>query len=121
MPQINEPEDESQIDRRHWGELNSEDEESDQESEMDEDEDTGMAAPPTQVDTSYATSAQNDAGIVTPSGGTSTVLGIETPETIELRKKRVDERYVNQSLPSYDFRLISSYTQQLFLIKCLST
>jgi hypothetical protein len=36
LPKINDPEDESQINRRHWGELGSEDEvESDEESDME--------------------------------------------------------------------------------------
>lgn len=93
MPQINEPEDESQIDRRHWGELGSEEEESDQESELDDEEEAETVPTATRTaDAGYVTPAPTDAGTATPSG-VSTVLGLETPDTMELRKKRVEERY----------------------------
>ncbi|KAI6189578.1 PSP domain-containing protein [Aphelenchoides bicaudatus] len=94
LPQINEPEDESQIERRHWGELGSEEEESDQESDVDneleEDDGSGAVASQAHADNGYATPAPTDAGTITPSG-VSTFPGAETPEVIELRKKRVEE------------------------------
>lgn len=52
-----------------------------------------MVVPQTQaaMDTGYVTPAPTDAGTATPSGIT-TIPGVETPDTIELRKKRTDER-----------------------------
>lgn len=89
MPNINEAEDESRIERRHWGEIGSDEEESEEESDMEEEED-GTAAPPP-PESGFVTPA-NTEGFITPSGIT-TVPGVETPESIELRKKKaVDER-----------------------------
>ncbi|KAI6213833.1 PSP domain-containing protein [Aphelenchoides besseyi] len=93
LPNIVEPEDETQIDRRHWGEVGSdEEEESDNDSDMDED-DEGSEMPPPVVhgdSSGYATPAPTDAGTITPSGIT-TIPGVETPDTIELRKRRTVE------------------------------
>lgn len=66
-----------------WGELESESEESSSEEE-EEGEDLGNA-----IDESgLVTPAE---GLVTPSGLTSGVPpGMETPDTIELRKKKIE-------------------------------
>lgn len=85
MPDVD---DESRIERRHWGEIGSE-EESEEESDVEEEEEQtqGMAGqvPP---EGGYVTPAPTE-GFVTPSGIT-TIPGVETPgSTIELRKKRV--------------------------------
>jgi splicing factor 3B subunit 2 len=74
---------EDDIDRAVWGELESESEES-EESEEEEGEDMTAA-----VDESgLQTPAE---GLATPSGLTSGVpAGMETPDTIELRKKKIE-------------------------------
>ena len=73
-----------------WGELESE---SEDESEDEEDEDDKDKQ---QIDeTGLVTPAE---GLITPSGLTSIPAGMETPETIELRKKKIEaemEGYVN--------------------------
>ncbi|KAH3853443.1 splicing factor 3B subunit 2-like isoform X2 [Dreissena polymorpha] len=68
------------IDRSHWGELESEsesEEESESESEEEGPDETGLVTPAE--------------GLVTPSGMTSVPLGMETPDMIELRKKRIED------------------------------
>ncbi|KAL7073315.1 hypothetical protein ACQ4LE_007364 [Meloidogyne hapla] len=88
IPQVSELDDDSRVERRHWGEIGSDEEESeDEEEDSDLDEDT------TQQKTGvpeggYVTPAPTE-GFITPSGIT-TIPGVETPgSTIELRKKRV--------------------------------
>ena len=77
------PVQEDDIDKSHWGELESESEsESESEEESEEEEETvdktGLVTP-------------GDAGLVTPSGLTSVPAGMETPDMIELRKKRIED------------------------------
>lgn len=75
--------DEGDIERNQWGELESESEES---SDEEEEEGEDMANP---VDESgLVTPAE---GLVTPSGLTSVPAGMETPENIELRKKKIEQ------------------------------
>lgn len=72
-----------EIDRTLWGELESESEESSEEEEEDG-EDLGGAAD----ESGLVTPAE---GLITPSGLTSGVPhGMETPDTIELRKKKIE-------------------------------
>lgn len=74
---------EGDIDHNIWGELESESEESSEEEEEDENEDID-----TPLDESgLVTPAE---GMVTPSGLTSVTAGMETPDTIELRKKKIE-------------------------------
>lgn len=74
---------EGDIDHNIWGELESESEESSEEEEDEENED--IDAP---LDESgLVTPAE---GMVTPSGLTSVTAGMETPDTIELRKKKIE-------------------------------
>ncbi|KAL3083052.1 hypothetical protein niasHS_010854 [Heterodera schachtii] len=88
VPQVADDVDESRIERRHWGEIGSDEEESEEESEAEEDDEEGTGAvPPPPPEGGYVTPAPTE-GFVTPSGIT-TVPGVETPSsTIELRKKR---------------------------------
>ncbi|KAK2163247.1 hypothetical protein LSH36_83g04088 [Paralvinella palmiformis] len=76
------PVQEEEVDKSLWGELESEseeEEESEEESEEEGDVDTtGLVTP-------------GDAGLVTPSGVTSIPMGVETPDMIELRKKRIED------------------------------
>ncbi|XP_033103033.1 splicing factor 3B subunit 2-like [Anneissia japonica] len=76
-------EDEEPPEMAPWGELESEsEEESDEEGSEDEEEekpdDTGLITPA-------------DGGLITPSGVTSVTAGLETPEMIELRKKKIED------------------------------
>jgi splicing factor 3B subunit 2 len=71
-----------EIDRTLWGELESESEESSEEEEEDG-EDLGAAD-----ESGLVTPAE---GLITPSGLTTGVPhGMETPDTIELRKKKIE-------------------------------
>lgn len=75
---------EGDIDRNIWGELESESEESSEEEEEEEDEDVdGQNGD----ESGLVTPAE---GMVTPSGLTSVPAGMETPDTIELRKKKIE-------------------------------
>ncbi|CAL1526202.1 unnamed protein product [Lymnaea stagnalis] len=70
---------EEEIDKTQWGELESEsesEEESEEEEEEDKDE-TGLITPAE--------------GLMTPGGITSVPLGMETPDQIELRKRRIED------------------------------
>ncbi|KAF4793884.1 splicing factor 3B subunit 2 [Turdus rufiventris] len=71
---------EQEIDRTPWGELEPSDEESEEEEESDEEkpDETGFITPA-------------DSGLITPEGFSSVPAGIETPELIELRKKKIEE------------------------------
>lgn len=64
------------VDKTPWGELESESESEDESEDEEEEEDaTGMVTP-------------GDAGLITPSGLSSVGAGLETPDMIELRKKK---------------------------------
>jgi hypothetical protein len=72
---------EEEVDRTIWGELESEsEEESEEEEEEDEEgekeDETGLVTPAE--------------GLITPSGITSIPAGMETPEIIELRKRKIE-------------------------------
>uniref|UniRef100_A0A182LVU4 PSP proline-rich domain-containing protein n=1 Tax=Anopheles culicifacies TaxID=139723 RepID=A0A182LVU4_9DIPT len=83
---------EEEIDRTVWGELESESEES---SEEEEDEGEDMTAQPDE--SGLITPAE---GLVTPSGLTSGVpAGMETPDTIELRKKKIESEMEDNETP----------------------
>ncbi|XP_053957713.1 splicing factor 3B subunit 2 [Anastrepha ludens] len=83
--------DEGDIERNQWGELESESEESSEEEEEDG-EDLGNQPD----DSGLVTPAE---GLVTPSGLTSVPAGMETPETIELRKKKIEAEMEDNDTP----------------------
>lgn len=81
--------DEGDIERNTWGELESESEES-----SEEEEEEGEDMTQTLDESGLVTPAE---GLVTPSGLASIPAGMETPDTIELRKKKIEaemEEYV---------------------------
>ncbi|XP_055609263.1 splicing factor 3B subunit 2 isoform X2 [Uranotaenia lowii] len=83
---------EEEIDRTQWGELESESEESSEEEEEDGED---LGAPPDE--SGLITPAE---GLVTPSGLTSGVpAGMETPDTIELRKKKIESEMEDNETP----------------------
>ncbi|KAJ8965531.1 hypothetical protein NQ317_007641 [Molorchus minor] len=71
------------VDRTLWGELESESEEESEEEEEEEEKDTETMPD----ESGLVTPAE---GLVTPSGLTSIPAGMETPEAIELRKKKIE-------------------------------
>ncbi|OWR54601.1 Splicing factor 3B subunit 2 [Danaus plexippus plexippus] len=73
------------IDRTMWGELESESEEESEEEESDEGEKAGEGEA---VAAGVATPGE---GLVTPLGTSSVPPGLETPDTIELRKKKMED------------------------------
>ncbi|KAB0796139.1 hypothetical protein PPYR_10200 [Photinus pyralis] len=80
------------IDRSLWGELESESEEESEEEEEDDDKDK----PGLTDETGLITPAE---GLVTPSGLTSIPAGMETPEAIELRKKKIESEMEGGETP----------------------
>ncbi|CAO3656831.1 unnamed protein product [Mucor hiemalis] len=81
-PEIVEP-----VDKKIWGELESEDEyEEEEESEEEEEEDDEESEAQTSAE---ADSSDLADGLITPSGMSSIASGLETPDHIELRKDRV--------------------------------
>ncbi|XP_062541639.1 splicing factor 3B subunit 2 isoform X1 [Armigeres subalbatus] len=83
---------EEEVDRTQWGELESESEESSEEEEEDGED---LGAPPDE--SGLITPAE---GLVTPSGLTSGVpAGMETPDTIELRKKKIESEMEDNETP----------------------
>ncbi|CAH0552233.1 unnamed protein product [Brassicogethes aeneus] len=82
------------VDRSLWGELESESEE---ESEEEEEEEAGGEEQAAPADESgLVTPAE---GLVTPSGLTSIPAGMETPEAIELRKKKIENEMDGAETP----------------------
>ncbi|KAF5280867.1 hypothetical protein FQR65_LT03016 [Abscondita terminalis] len=80
------------VDRSLWGELESESEEESEEEDDDDDKDKqGLAD-----ETGLITPAE---GLVTPSGLTSIPAGMETPEAIELRKKKIESEMEGGETP----------------------
>ncbi|XP_038643393.1 splicing factor 3B subunit 2 [Scyliorhinus canicula] len=83
---------EEELDRTPWGELEPSDEES---SEEEEEEDESDEDKPD--DTGFITPA--DSGLITPGGFSSVPAGMETPELIELRKKKIEEAMDGSDTP----------------------
>ncbi|XP_022917780.1 splicing factor 3B subunit 2 [Onthophagus taurus] len=80
------------VDRTLWGELESESEEESEEEEEEEDKEKQPID-----ETGLVTPAE---GLVTPSGLTSIPAGMETPETIELRKKKIEAEMEGGETPA---------------------
>ncbi|KAL1513612.1 hypothetical protein ABEB36_003003 [Hypothenemus hampei] len=80
------------VDRSAWGELESESEEESEEEE-EEEEETEIQIPD---ESGLVTPAE---GLVTPSGITSIPAGMETPEAIELRKKKIENEMEGNETP----------------------
>lgn len=82
---------EEEIDRSAWGELESESEEESEEEEEEEEEGGEK-----EDDTGLVTPAE---GLITPSGITSIPAGMETPEIIELRKRKIESELEGNETP----------------------
>ncbi|XP_069374603.1 splicing factor 3B subunit 2 [Paralichthys olivaceus] len=83
--------DEEELDHTPWGELEPSDEES---SEEEEEEESDEEKPD---ETGFFTPA--DSGLITPGGFSSVPAGMETPELIELRKKKIEEAMDGNETP----------------------
>merc|ERR550517_1471903 len=79
-----------EIDHSLWGEMDSESEEESSEEEEKEDEEEGGV----------------EAGLATPSGTASSVQGLETPESLELRKRRIEADMEGGETPSLPYQII---------------
>ncbi|XP_011402894.1 PREDICTED: splicing factor 3B subunit 2-like [Amphimedon queenslandica] len=77
---------EEEIDPTLWGELESSSEEEEEEEEEDESDEEKKGAD--EIQPGMITPME---GLVTPSGLTSIPAGMETPEMIQLRKKKIEE------------------------------
>ena len=89
-----------EIDHSLWGEMDSESEEESSEEEEEEDEEEGGEE---------ATGLQTpvvEAGLATPSGTASSVQGLETPESLELRKRRIEADMEGGETPSLPYQII---------------
>uniref|UniRef100_A0A669DTS6 Splicing factor 3b, subunit 2 n=2 Tax=Oreochromis TaxID=8139 RepID=A0A669DTS6_ORENI len=82
---------EEEVDHTTWGELEPSDEES---SEEEEEEESDEEKPD---ETGFFTPA--DSGLITPGGFSSVPAGMETPELIELRKKKIEEAMDGSETP----------------------
>ncbi|XP_063221936.1 splicing factor 3B subunit 2 isoform X2 [Bacillus rossius redtenbacheri] len=82
-----------EVDRSIWGELESESEEESEEEEEDDDEEGGGK----EDETGLVTPAE---GLITPSGITSIPAGMETPEIIELRKRKIESEMEGGETPA---------------------
>lgn len=82
---------EEEVDHSTWGELEPSDEES---SEEEEEEESDEEKPD---ETGFITPA--DSGLITPGGFSSVPAGMETPELIELRKKKIEEAMDGNETP----------------------
>ncbi|KAM8746853.1 splicing factor 3B subunit 2 isoform 2-T2 [Acanthopagrus schlegelii] len=82
---------EEEVDHTPWGELEPSDEES---SEEEEEEESDEEKPD---ETGFFTPA--DSGLITPGGFSSVPAGMETPELIELRKKKIEEAMDGNETP----------------------
>lgn len=79
-----------EVDRTLWGELESES--SEEEEDEDEDEEEGV-----EDETGLVTPAE---GLVTPSGFSSIPTGVETPDMIELRKRKIESEMEGGDTPA---------------------
>lgn len=85
---------EEEVDRSLWGEMESESEEEPEEEEEEEEDvpatapsATTKSAPGREDDSGLLTPAE---GLITPSGLSSIPTGMETPDMIELRKRKIE-------------------------------
>ncbi|XP_037089655.1 splicing factor 3B subunit 2-like [Pollicipes pollicipes] len=85
------PSADEEVERTLWGELESESEESESEEESEEEEAEGVE------ESGLVTPAE---GLITPSGVTSIPAGLETPEMIELRKRKVESEMEGGETPA---------------------
>ncbi|XP_067138742.1 splicing factor 3B subunit 2 [Centruroides vittatus] len=89
QPQLNDED----IDRTLWGELESESSEEEEDEEEEDEEEEEKA----EDETGLVTPAE---GLVTPSGFSSIPAGMETPDMIELRKRKIEAEMEGGETPA---------------------
>jgi len=89
-----------EIDHTLWGEMDSESEEEESSEEEEEEEDEEIA------DGSGLQTPVVDAGLATPSGTTSVGAGLETPDNLELRKRRIEADMEGGETPSLPYQIL---------------
>jgi len=91
-----------EVDHTLWGEMDSEseEEESSDEEEEEEEEEAGPEA------SSGLQTPVVDAGMATPSGTTSVGAGLETPDNLELRKRRIEADMEGGETPQLPYQVI---------------
>jgi len=90
-----------EVDQTLWGEMDSESEEESSEEEEEDDEEEGGEGDATGLATPVV-----ETGLATPSGTTSSVQGLETPESLELRKRRIEADMEGGETPSLPYQII---------------
>merc|ERR1719282_848659 len=93
-----------EVDHTLWGEMDSESEEeesSDEEEEEEEDEAGAGDAAASGLQTPVV-----DAGLATPSGTTSVGAGLETPDNLELRKRRIEADMEGGETPQLPYQVL---------------
>merc|ERR1719397_2344933 len=92
-----------EIDHTLWGEMDSESEEEESSEEEDEEEEETSGAVGDGLQTPVV-----DAGLATPSGTTSSIgaAGLETPDSLELRKRRIEADMEGGETPSLPYQVI---------------
>merc|ERR1719452_102033 len=89
-----------EIDHTLWGEMDSESEEESSEEEEEEEEET-------EAETSSGLQTPVvDAGLATPSGTTSVGAGLETPDNLELRKRRIEADMEGGETPQLPYQVL---------------
>jgi len=89
-----------EIDHTLWGEMDSESEE-EESSDEDEEEEEDEAGDGSGLQTPVV-----DAGLATPSGTTSVGAGLETPDNLELRKRRIEADMEGGETPSLPYQIL---------------
>jgi len=90
-----------EIDHTLWGEMDSESEEEESSDDEDEDDDDGGEGDGSGLQTPVV-----ETGLATPSGTTSSVQGLETPDNLELRKRRIEADMEGGETPSLPYQII---------------
>lgn len=91
-----------EIDQTLWGEMDSESEEDESSDDDEEEDEEGAEGDGTGLQTPVV-----DAGVATPSGTASSVQGLETPDNLELRKRRIEADMEGGETPSQPYQIIA--------------
>ena len=89
-----------EVDHTLWGEMDSESEEEESSEEEEEEEEETEAETSSGLQTPVV-----DAGLATPSGTTSVGAGLETPDNLELRKRRIEADMEGGETPQLPYQV----------------
>jgi len=90
-----------EVDHTLWGEMDSESEEEESSEEEEEEEEETEAETSSGLQTPVV-----DAGLATPSGTTSVGAGLETPDNLELRKRRIEADMEGGETPQLPYQVL---------------